>query len=238
MAKFKRAALAALFVALSGLTAPAQACDSNYPWLCKPVPPVEPPEAAEPAAKPLQINSKRRAAKAGRQADERATRKEKRTEKAEARRHLLRARKARAERAAEEARAEEIETEAVAMPRRRPRAAGARVVEAEPSSGFMAAWTERTGTPAETVHPVTTVATAGPALASAESRPAALSETTPATVEPPLAPVRLAAQNEVNEIDLAAGEPPAARSESSWLRNLFLAFGGLIAFGSAIRLFV
>jgi hypothetical protein len=237
MAKFRRAALAALFVAFSGLAAPAQACDSNYPWLCKPVPPIEPPEAAEPAAKPLPINSKRRAAKA---ATERATRKEKRTEKAAARRHFQRTRQARAERAAEMARAEEVEVAPVAMPRRRPKAAGARVVEAEPSSGFMQAWTERTGVPAEPVRPrpVTTVAMAGPALASAESRPATLSESRPAATEPPPAPVRVAAQTEVNELDLAAGDPPAAQSESSWLHNLFLAFGGLIAFGSAIRLFV
>jgi hypothetical protein len=87
---------------------------------------------------------------------------------------------------------------------------------------------------------------AGPTLASAESRPAsvpgikptAVPETTPAAAEPPPVPVRIAAQNEVNEIDLAAPDPPAARSESSWLRNLFLAFGGLIAFGSAVRLLV
>jgi hypothetical protein len=62
---FRVAALAALFVGSSILAEQAQACDSNYPWLCKPVPMVE------------STGAKRRAAvKTAKPAAERVTRKE------------------------------------------------------------------------------------------------------------------------------------------------------------------
>src|SRR5262247_219242 len=48
-----------LAVAGSVVLAHAQGCDSPYPWLCKPVPSIDPPETAEPskqpAGKPLPI---------------------------------------------------------------------------------------------------------------------------------------------------------------------------------------
>src|SRR5438105_9195106 len=54
MATFRILA-AAIAVVGSAVLAPAYACDSLYPWLCQPVPSIDPPEAAEPskpAAKP------------------------------------------------------------------------------------------------------------------------------------------------------------------------------------------
>jgi hypothetical protein len=75
MATFRVAALAALFVGSSILAEQAQGCDSNYPWLCKPVPPVE---AAKPASKP------RPAVKTPKPATEHVTRKEKRDAQKEA----------------------------------------------------------------------------------------------------------------------------------------------------------
>ena len=168
----------------------------------------------------------------------------------------MRSRQARSdESVADAARAEEVEV-APAMPRRRPAAAGPRLAAAvtrpvdagtKSNSGFMAAWSERTGTPAEASRPApgatapvitapamptsaVTVAAAGPVAASVVQA----SQPVPA----PAAPIRVAAQNEVNELDLAAAESSAAPAKSSWLRSLFLAFGGLIAVGSALRLFL
>ena len=54
---------------------------------------------------------------------------------------------------------------------------------------------------------------------------------------PVQAPLRVASQQDVNEMDLAAVDAAAA-SESFWLRGLFLALGGLLALGSALRLLV
>src|SRR5438876_4881438 len=54
MATFRTIASAAvasavIFAGLPVLATPAHACDSNYPWTCKPVPSIDPPEtAAEP----------------------------------------------------------------------------------------------------------------------------------------------------------------------------------------------
>ena len=41
----------------------------------------------------------------------------------------------------------------------------------------------------------------------------------------------------MNEIDLAAAANPDA-ADQSWMRTLVLAFGGLLAVGSALRLFL
>src|SRR5262245_26988404 len=51
MAAFRILAIVMALVG-SALFAPAQACDSPYPWLCKPVPSIDPPETAQPATKP------------------------------------------------------------------------------------------------------------------------------------------------------------------------------------------
>jgi hypothetical protein len=253
MATFLTAAQMALVAGFALAASPADACESNYPWTCKPVPSIEPAETTEPAAnaKPLQINARRRAATSKtKEANERATRKpEKRAaHKAAARRYVTRARQARAERTADAARAEEVEV-APAMPRRRPAAAGPRPVDAgaESNSGFMAAWMERTGTPAEPARPapvVTASAISAPAITTSAVTVAAAGPAVGPVVQvsqpapAPAVPVRVAAQNEVNELDLVAAETSAAPAESSWLRSLFLAFGGLIAVGSALRLFL
>ena len=99
MAIFRVVALAALFVGSSILAEQAQGCDSNYPWLCKPVPPVE---AAEPASKPLATGAKRRATvKTAKPAAERMTRKETgAAQEGAARREVLRTRSAPAQRPA------------------------------------------------------------------------------------------------------------------------------------------
>ena len=95
MATFLTAAQMALVAGFALAASPADACESNYAWTCKPVPSIEPAETTEPAAnaKPLQINARRRAAapKAAKQANERTARKEKRAaHKAAARRHIVR----------------------------------------------------------------------------------------------------------------------------------------------------
>ena len=69
----------------------------------------------------------------------------------------------------------------------------------------------------------------GAAMAEPAGAPAAQA----AATVPPSTTVPVASQNEVNEIDLAAKGPPA---DSYWLRNLFIAVGGLLAVGSALRL--
>jgi hypothetical protein len=48
-------------------------------------------------------------------------------------------------------------------------------------------------------------------------------------------PVRTVSQSEVNEIDLAAAAGPES-ADQSWMRTLVLAFGGVLAVGSALRL--
>jgi hypothetical protein len=221
MAIFRLLAIAAVFAA--GLGMPAHACDSNYPWTCQPVRSIDPPETTEPskpAAKPL---STKRSAQAKRNA-----------RKSAARQWAVRARRAKiaaASAAAARAAAAEARKSAQSEPTRKasakPGEAGpaitpARVAEDgnDRNTGFATMWAERS--------------TAEPAAASAAD-PARIME--PATGSAPLNPVTVALQNEVTAIDLAAAEPVAA-SNSSWLRGLFLAFGGLIAAGSALRLFL
>jgi hypothetical protein len=125
----------------------------------------------------------------------------------------------------------EPETVAAAPPRARglePPDAGpnvtvvrtARVAEAAPSEpGFAAAWKDRAAVTAEPVEL---------AAASQGGQPAA------EVVEKK--PVRVASQDEVNEMDLAAAK--SAITDSFWLRGLFLALGGLLAVGSALRFLV
>src|SRR5215216_4320890 len=62
MAIFRLTMVAAIFAGLTMSGSPALACDSLYPWMCKPVPSIDPPETAaesKAAAKPLQITSRR-----------------------------------------------------------------------------------------------------------------------------------------------------------------------------------
>lgn len=292
MATFRTIASAAvasavIFAGLLVLAAPAHACDSNYPWTCKPVPSIDPPEAsAEPdkaAAKPLKIASRRaraaaKAAKAPKAAAKAASSRaqpaarERFARKGESRREAARARRARAAaaRIAEASAGEAEPTEAERTPLPRPAPRRRANPAGEPNSGF-AVWAERIATaepvieasPSERPAAATTAAPAEPTAtqptaptmaqaavreapqstgaATAEPRepattaaPAGTPAAQPgAATVPPSTTVPVASQNEVNEIDLAAKDPPA---DSLWLRNLFIAVGGLLAVGSALRL--
>jgi hypothetical protein len=89
----------------------------------------------------------------------------------------------------------------------------------EANPGFASVWKERTIVTADAAEFVA---------------PSPSSEPASAPVQPP---VRVASQNEVNEMDLAAADA-AGSSDSFWLRSLFLALGGLLAVGSALRFLV
>ena len=249
MATFRILAVAMAIVGSAAL-APAHACDSLYPWLCQPVPSIDPPEAPEPskpaakpqaAPKPLPIATQRgrdvrasarntRAAQA--QVHKRSVR------KPAARHWALRARHAKivaARAAPEAAKAAAIEAthgdSAKASNVESPALAPAPTADngAGPSSGFASMWAERSA--------------AEPAIDAAVARAPTVDVTSTASGEAteavPAAPapsVAIVGQDEPNELDLAAPEPVV--SNSSWLRGLFLAFGGLIAVGSALRLFL
>src|SRR5215211_5378247 len=77
MAIFRTVAFAIAVAALLPPALPAHACDSNYPWLCKPVPSIEPSETTETtetskAVKPLPITTQRNEARAPKRAKARA----------------------------------------------------------------------------------------------------------------------------------------------------------------------
>lgn len=232
-AVFVAAALAGLLVAGS----PARACDTNYPWLCKPVPSTDSAEAA-PESKPLPITS-RRAAAATRRAQARAAKaaarasrvaaKAERAAKAKsrhatggtsARQFVLAARAKDATRQAEE----EVRESRPSAPAKvakpgKPDAARAIASATEPNVGFAVLWGERSTGTAEPVEAPVQVAIE-PVMAA------------PAAPPPPVA-----VASAVNELDLGQSRSTAP-SDGSWLRNLFIAFGGLLAFGSALRLFI
>jgi hypothetical protein len=228
---------------LSGL--PAHACDSNYPWLCKPVPSVASSETTETRpSKPLPITSQRKDAKAAKPVRRAAvkpaqanakiqhaaqTRAQHAARQAAARRLVLRARQpnvAAAPVVAEDQITTSRESTKVVATKpseraQKPAAQSGDIADAgtEPNAGFAAAWERSMGSP----RPVG-------AAAATEARESA---SEPA----PVPPVPVASQNEVNEIDLAAPEP-TAQSDGSWLRPFFIAFGGILALGSALRLFL
>jgi len=226
---------------------PAHACDSNYPWLCKPVPSIDSSETTETgrAAKPLSITSQRKDARALKAA--KAAKPAAKSAKANARTHrsaqvkgkhiartpparrlVLRVRHQHVAAAPSED-LDPTPSESTKITPMRPSARGQQPAASsagnpepirEPNTGFAAAWERSTGLAA----PVGAAAAASEALAPA-------SEPGPA----PAAPV--ASQEEVNEIDLAAADS-APQSDASWLRGLFIAFGGVLALGSALRLFL
>jgi hypothetical protein len=242
-----------LAVAGSVVLAHAQGCDSPYPWLCKPVPSIDPPETAEPsnqpaakpqqaAGKPLPIAARSAGVKRSAKTAHAAQARKRSARKAAARNWALRARHAKI--VAARAAAQTAEVKASKSPRapsaepgpvERPTAEPAPAADGAtgPTTGFTAMWTERT-----VAEP--TLADAGAAGAAgasgADATHAAMSETAAIdSVPADAAPV--ASQDEANEIDLAAPEP-ATPWNGSWLRGLFLAFGGLVAVGSALRLFL
>ena len=251
MAIFRITVIAAIFTALTISLSPAHACDSNYPWTCKPVPSIDPPEAAadaKPAAKPLKIMFRPRAAAAQtRKAVNAAVKAERSAQtsrkrlarKAVTRRWAVRARLAKvaaARIAAEQADVEQpIEQAKIPVPKRRdaaekPDLRRERLAEGnEPNTGFAAIWAERSAAQPEAA---AVAAESGSTEAAAD--PVAAS---PIPIPVVASPVPVASQDDINEIDLAAA-PAAASIDSFWLRGLFLAFGGLLAVGSALRLFV
>jgi hypothetical protein len=245
MAIPRTVAFAALVAALLLPALPAYACDSNYPWLCKPIPSIEPSEPAETKpSKPLPITSQRRdtikAAKARAAAVKSTkakvvqrsaqTRVKQAARKAPARRLVLRARHHNLAAASPEDLAP-TSSEATRITAARPvertlrpatPSAGNTEPAGEANGGIAAAWERSTGL-AEPIGTATVAAT----MAQASE---------PAGEPAPANPVPVASPNEVNEIDLVAADPP--RSDGSWLRGLFLAFGGILALGSALRLFL
>jgi hypothetical protein len=240
-------ALAAPVAALMLSALPAHACDSNYPWLCKPVPSVDSSETTEAskATKPLPITSQHKDARAAKPAAKRAAAKpakanakvqhaaqarvKQAARQAAARRLVLRARQpnlAAAPVLAEDPVITPSESTKIVATKPNERAQKPTVQSAdatrpsnEPNTGFAAAWERSVGV----AEPVGAV----PATAARES----------ASEPAPVPPVPVASQSEVNEIDLAAAES-AAQSDGSWLRGLFIAFGGILALGSALRLFL
>jgi hypothetical protein len=249
MAFLRTVALAAPVVALMLPGLPAHACDSNYAWLCKPVPSIDASEPTETrASKPLPITSVRKEARAkalrARAAIKSAKAKGQRSAQARvkrvarklpARRLVLRPRHQSVAAAPPEDLGQtpgESTRITATKPRERaqkPDAASAGNAQAtrEANTGFVAAWEPSAGV-AEPVEAAPVGAAATAATATEASAPAS---------EPaPVMPVLVASQSEVNEIDLAAPEP--AQSDGSWLRRLFIVFGGILALGSALRLFL
>ena len=246
--------IVAFSLALVGWTivsAPAHACDSNYPWLCPPVPSIDPaPDAtAEPAkatkpAKP-QPSAHRHAAKA---AAAKANARKIAARKAAMRRFAARGhmRIAMASRQAEptapHADIAEPRTSAVRVPvpNRRPVVAAPREADGSggASNGFASVWADRSVAAMEAPAPADT-----PSQAEVSpTRQAEVSSTRQAEIPPAApavtAPAAVAPQTEANEMDLAAATPPSAPADQSWVRNLFLAFGGLLAAGTALRFFI
>jgi hypothetical protein len=249
MTFLRTVALAAPVAALMLPGLPAHACDSNYAWLCKPVPSIDASEPTETrASKPLPITSVRKEARAAKAVRARAaikSAKAKVQRSAQARvKHV--ARKPPARRLVLRPRHQSVAAAppedlgltpgestriTATKPRERaqkPDAASAGNAQAtrEANTGFVAAWEPSAGV----AEPV------GAAPVGAATAATATEASAPASEPAPVMPVLVATQSEVNEIDLAAPEP--AQSDGSWLRGLFIAFGGILALGSALRLFL
>jgi hypothetical protein len=236
------AAVAAVFAAALLAAAPALAsCDSIYTPACKPIPAKDPPEPAgesEKASKPLQISGRRQASRKAK-AERTARTQRKRFGKKSGTQRVLTLRQRRANAIAARARErikpaaiEAEDDEASPLPPSRSAKAprrGPALVDASASSGEATDLTAASDVLRP--QPVVTIPVAAPVAAPAEqARPA------PAAGPAPL-PVHTASQSEVNEIDLAAAATPDP-ADQSWMRTLVLAFGGLLAVGSALRLFL
>jgi hypothetical protein len=243
--------LTTISLALAGWTivvAPAHACDSNYPWLCPPVPSIDPPAdaPAEPAkatkpAKPQAAanrHAKAAAAKAGKAAAAKATARKIAARKAAMRRFAARGHmkialaSRQVEATAVRADSPEPRTSGgrVPVPNRRPVVAAPREADGSggASNGFASVWADRSVAAME--------APAAPDTSNqADVSPTAQAETSSAA---PVAPAAVAPRSEPNEIDLAAATPPPEPADQSWVRSLFLAFGGLLAAGTALRFFI
>ena len=235
------AAMSAIFVAALIAGTPVHAsCDSIYTGSCKPIPAKDPPEpAAEPekASKPLQINRRHAARKAAR-SQRTAQTPRKRYARGTTTETVLVLRQRRAKAVASAARervkpaaivAEDDEAPAppprsLRAPRRHLATADLNAPNGDATDGTAAADVLRP-------HSVATVPVVTPVAAAAEqARPVP-------PVATPAPPVRTVAQSEVNEIDLAAASTPDP-ADQSWMRTLVLAFGGVLAAGTALRLFL
>jgi hypothetical protein len=234
------AAITAIFVAALIVGTPVHAsCESIYTGNCRPIPAKDPPEpAAEPekASKPLQINRRNAARKAARERTAQTQRK--RYARGTTTEHVLvlRQRRAKALASATRERAKPAivaeDDEAPLPPRRSLRAPRRQLATTDLSATSGDATDGAAATDVLRPNPVATVPVATPVAAAAEqARPA-----------PPVAasapPVRTVAQSEVNEIDLAAADATPDPADQSWMRTLVLAFGGVLAAGTALRLFL
>jgi hypothetical protein len=242
---------AVCFAGMMGLASAAHACDERFPWTCKPAPSTasaEPAESAKPSAKPLQIAARRRGsnAKTAKASERSAHVSRKRlARKAATQRWVARARHAKAvaavregdTRASEETRATPGDAFNKAVPEAQelgrkdapPRSSrSTRVADgsSEGGPGFASMWKDRMVAAAEPVEmpPPRQPAAAAAAAADPASAPAQR-------------PLPAISQDEVNDMDLAAAAAPAT-TDSFWLRGLFLALGGLLAVGSALRFLV
>jgi hypothetical protein len=241
MLTIRAMAAAAVFVATIIAAAPAVAsCDSIYNSTCKPIPAKDPPEpAAEPekVSKPLQINARRLASRKANRAQRSAQKERKRYARGvtTTRVFALRQRRAKAMAAVPRERIKPavIEDDVEPSPPVRSAKAPRRVLSAaEPGATSGEAPDLNAAPDVVRPQPVVTVPVSAPVANPVEqARPA------PA-VSPAPVPVRTVSPNEVNEIDLAAAAPAPDPADQSWMRTLVLAFGGLLAVGSALRLFL
>ena len=235
------------------LASAAHACDERYPATCKQPPAASSSESAgsrSATSKPLQISTRRRGtnAKTTKDTTERAAQV---SRKRHARKAAVRRLAARSRHAKAEVEVAEVETRSTASsdaepaeavgtvdavrkeaPQRAQRslrtasaertASADRVADGSSESrvGFASVWKDRTIVTAE----------------ASEFVPPSPPSSEPASA-PAQPPVRVASQNDVNEMDLAAADATAS-ANSFWLRGLFLALGGLLAVGSALRFLV
>jgi len=243
MTFFRTIAVAAGLAAVMLAAMPTLACDSNYPWLCPPVPSIDSPptsaqtdkgaqDAGKITARRAAAGAKSGASEAGKSSDKAAKAADKAERPAVPGRKRL-ARKSPPRQWAAKAHHAKIiaarrsDGDAAAMAitesmglapselrERAPDPAGSlTMAQGDGKGAFATLWAERSAGAKEPVRA---------ASASRETEAAALPG------------VQVASQNEVNEPDLAAPEPAA--SDHSWLRGLFLVFGGILALGSALRL--
>ena len=235
MLTIRALAVAAIFAGAMVAAVPALAsCDSIYNNTCKPIPSKEPPEAAaepEKASKPLQITSRRQVSRKAARAERSAQTQRKRFGKKSGTRVLtLRQRRAKAVAAAPR---ERIKPAAIAVddgeqasppvrPARSAKPPPRRLLtSADPAASTGEATDLNAATDVLQPQSVATVPVTSPVANPVEqARPA---------------PAARPAPNEVNEIDLAAAASPDPGNQS-WMRTLILAFGGVLAVGSALRL--
>jgi hypothetical protein len=242
-------AAAAIFtVAIIAGTPAVAECNGNYPSTCTPVAPKEPPETAaesEKASKPLQINSRYRARTAKARSERSAQTQRKRFAKRSGSKTVLALRSRRAKavatRSRERTKAAEFATEDDAqvtpLPPVRSLRAPRRALASLDASASTGEAPDLTATEPLQPQPVVTVPIAK-TVEQARPVPASVPAAGPAPIPGPApVPVRTTSQDELNEIDLAAAGSPEP-ADQSWMRTLILAFGGLLAVGSALRLFL